>query len=178
MIEVKNNQCVALADLQSVPYEYFYESVCTHKFRCMSIAARRNGEKKVDAYALFVSATNTLYLEYIEFASKEYDALDNFTIFAKNANAIVKEGNIGIYGCRSGLGMSMASNRCKGIRGALCVDSKFAEMSRKHNNANVCILPCDYITTNKCIEIIDTFLNTDFLGGKYQIRCEELDEIE
>lgn len=71
MIEVKNNQCVALADLQSVPYEYFYESVCTHKFRCMSIAARRNGEKKVDAYALFVSATNTLYLEYIEFEADE-----------------------------------------------------------------------------------------------------------
>ena len=71
MIEVKNNQCVALADLQSVPYEYFYESVCTHKFRCMNIAARKNGTDKIDAYALFVSTSNTLYLEYIEFDTNE-----------------------------------------------------------------------------------------------------------
>ena len=116
-------------------------------------------------------------LEYIEFASKEYDALDNFTTFAKSANEMVRSGNIGIYGCRSGIGMSMASNRCKGVRGALCVDKVFAEMSRKHNNANVCILPCDYISMDKCIDIIDSFLKTDFLGGKYQARVEELDEL-
>lgn len=116
-------------------------------------------------------------LEFIEFASSEYDALDNFTTFAKSANALVKEGNIGIYGCRSGVGMSMASNRCKGVRGALCFDKKIAEMSRKHNDANVCVLPCDYITQDMAIEIIDNFLTTDFLGGKYQERVEELEDI-
>lgn len=67
MIEVKNNQCVALAELQSVPYEYFYENVCGQHFRCMNIAARSKEFDKVDAYILFVSASNTLYLEYVEF---------------------------------------------------------------------------------------------------------------
>lgn len=117
-------------------------------------------------------------LDYIEFASKEYDALDNFSSFAKSANNEVIKGNIGIYGCRSGIGMSMASNRKKGIRGALCIQPIFAEMSRKHNDANVCILPCDYICYKRAIRIINTFLNTQFLGGKYQKRVEELDEIE
>lgn len=117
-------------------------------------------------------------IEYREFASPIYDGLDNFTVFSREANKLVKAGNIGIYGCRSGIGMSMASNRCKGVRGALCIEPIFAEMSRKHNDANVCILPCDYICYRRAIRIINTFLNTEFLGGKYQKRVEELDEID
>lgn len=116
-------------------------------------------------------------IEYKEFASKEYDELDNFADFASRANALIKEGNIGIYGCRSGVGMSMASNRVKGVRGALCIEPIFAEMSRKHNDANVCILPCDYICYKRSIRIINTFLNTEFLGGKYKKRVDDLDKI-
>lgn len=116
-------------------------------------------------------------IEYKEFASKEYDALDNFSSFAKSANTEVLKGNIGIYGCRSGLGMSMASNRKKGIRGALCINPRFAQMSRKHNDANVCILPCDYICFCRAKRIINKFLKTEFLGGKYQKRVDELDDI-
>ena len=116
-------------------------------------------------------------LEYIECASPEYDGLDSFAGFAKQANEYVKNGYTGIYGCRSGIGMSMASNKARGVHGALCVAPVFAEMSRKHNNANVCILPCDYIDKNTAIEIVETFLKTDFLGGKYQDRIDELDSI-
>ena len=116
-------------------------------------------------------------LKYLEFASEEIDPLDNFTHFGKLANKEVLKGNIGIYGCRSGLGMSMVSNRQKGIRGALCINEKFAEMSRLHNDANVCIIPCDYISFDEVKNIIDKFLTTEFLGGKYQKRVEELDEI-
>ena len=105
-------------------------------------------------------------IEYKEFASKEYDALDNFSSFAKSANEEVVKGNIGIYGCRSGLGMSMASNRKKGIRGALCIEPIFAEMSRKHNDANVCILPCDYICYRRAIRIIETFRSEERRVGK------------
>ena len=116
-------------------------------------------------------------LEYKEYASSEYDALDNFTVFSCEANKDIVKGNIGIYGCRSGIGMSMASNRVKGIRGALCFQPKIAEMSRKHNDANVCIIPCDYISDEQVIETIDKFLNTQFLGGKYQDRVEDLDNL-
>jgi len=117
-------------------------------------------------------------LEYVECASVEYDALDSFVTFAKQANGYVKNGFIGIYGCRSGIGMSMAGNKARGVRAALCLEPKFAEMSRKHNNANVCVLPCDYIDFEKAKNIIDTFLATEFLGGKYADRNDELDTIE
>ena len=117
-------------------------------------------------------------LEYVECASKEYDGLDSFVNFARLANGYVRKGYTGIYGCRSGIGMSIASNRARGVRGALCLEPIFAEMSRKHNNANVCILPCDYISFNKVKDILDTFLNTEFLGGKYQARNDDLDNIE
>lgn len=117
-------------------------------------------------------------LEYIECASKEYDALDSFATFAAEANKYVKEGYIGIYGCRSGIGMSMASNKARGVRGALCFKPLIAEMSRKHNNANVCIIPCDYIGCRTAINIVDNFLSTEFLGGKYQARVEEVDNIQ
>ena len=117
-------------------------------------------------------------IEYVECASKEYDGQDSFAEFASKANAYVKKGYIGIYGCRSGIGMSMASNRARGVRGALCIEPIFAEMSRKHNNANVCVLPCDYICYKRAIRIINTFLNTEFLGGKYQSRIEELEKIK
>jgi ribose 5-phosphate isomerase B len=69
----------------------------------------------------------------------------------------------------------MISNRKKGVRGALCFTTKFAEMARKHNNANVCIIPCDYVDFELTKEIIDTFMTTEFLGGKYQDRVEQLD---
>lgn len=132
------------------------------------------------AYNTFVEIKkhlDKLGLEYTEFASPNYDALDSFAKFAREANELVKAGNIGIYGCRSGIGMSMASNKAKGVRGALCFKAKIAEMSRKHNDANVCILPCDYISIRQAIKTIDTFLNTEFLGGKYQDRVAEVDEI-
>jgi ribose 5-phosphate isomerase B len=117
-------------------------------------------------------------LEYIECASKEYDALDSYAGFAKQANEYVKKGYIGIYGCRSGIGMSMAANKGKGVRGALCIEPIFAEMSRKHNDANVCVLPCDYICYKRAIRIINAFLNTEFMGGKHQARVEEVNSIK
>ncbi len=72
------------------------------------------------------------------------------------------ENSVGILLCGSGIGMSIAVNKLKGIRGALAVNEKMAEMSRKHNDANVLTLGArenDWETNKK---IVDTFLNTNF----------------
>lgn len=133
------------------------------------------------AYDMFQKIKGLLInknIQFMEFASKEIDPVDSFAKFGKMANAEVLKGNIGIYGCRSGIGMSMVSNRQKGVRGAICFNEKFAEMSRLHNDANVCIIPCDYITFSEVEKIIDKFLNTEFLGGKYRERIEDLDNID
>ena len=66
--------------------------------------------------------------------------------------------NVGIFICGTGLGMSMVANRNPKIRAALCTTIKFAELARRHNDANVLILPGRYITTRKAISIIKEFL--------------------
>ena len=119
-----------------------------------------------------------LGLGFIECASAQYNELDSFVDFAKPANEYVKTGYIGIYGCKSGIGMSIAANKGKGVRAALCINPKFAEMARKHNNANVCVIPCEYIKFDQVKEILDAFLGTEFLGGKYQDRNDALDNLE
>lgn len=117
-------------------------------------------------------------IEYVDCGKETLDPLDSFADSAIKANKYVQKGYTGIYGCRSGIGMSMASNKAKGVRGALCIQPIFAEMSRKHNDANVCVLPCDYICYKRAIRIIDTFLNTEFLKGKYADRVKQVDEIK
>ena len=115
--------------------------------------------------------------EYIEFASKEYDKLDSYSKYAKLANQYILEHNncVGIYSCRSGIGVDMSANRCKGIRAGLCVNKEFARLGRNDDNINVLVLPAGFLDLESAIEIIDTFLNTAFEGGRHVSRLNELD---
>lgn len=96
--------------------------------------------------------------------------------FAKvgNAKVIESPNNIGIYICGTGLGMSMAANRNPKIRAALCSTCKFAEMARRHNDANVLILPGRHISKLKAISVVKTFLTTKFEGGRHARRIKKL----
>jgi ribose 5-phosphate isomerase B len=80
----------------------------------------------------------------------------------------------GIIVCGSGIGMSMVSNKFKNVRAALCADVNAAEMSRKHNNANVLNMGARVLETDKALEITDTWLNTEFEGGRHQKRLDIL----
>ncbi len=75
---------------------------------------------------------------------------------------VLKFKSKGILICGSGLGMSIAANKIKGIRAALCNDEKMAEMSRLHNAANVLCLGSDFVKSKKAIKIVKKFLTTDF----------------
>lgn len=98
--------------------------------------------------------------------------------FAKAGNQKVLENanNVGIYICGTGIGMCMAANRNSKIRAALCDNSNLASLSRRHNNANVLVLPGRYITKQKAIRIIKVFLTTDFEGGRHLRRIKKLKE--
>jgi ribose 5-phosphate isomerase B len=80
----------------------------------------------------------------------------------------------GIILCGSGIGMSMVSNKFKNVRAALCNDIYAAEMSRKHNNANVLNMGARVIDKDSALEIVDTWLNTSFEGGRHQVRLDFL----
>ncbi len=83
----------------------------------------------------------------------------------------------GILICGSGIGMSITANRVPGIRAALCVNTDFACLSRKHNDANILVLPGRFIGIPYALEIVKTWLDTEFEGGRHQGRIDKLDTV-
>ena len=81
----------------------------------------------------------------------------------------------GIVVCGTGIGISIAANKVKGIRCALCTSLLMAEMSRKHNNANMLALGGRILETELALSIVDTWLTTEFEGGRHQRRVDLLD---
>lgn len=83
----------------------------------------------------------------------------------------------GILICGTGLGMSMVANRVPGVRAALCGDLFSAEMSRRHNDANVLVMGARVIGDGLALAIVKTWLETPFEGGRHQRRLELFDRI-
>ena len=93
----------------------------------------------------------------------------------KLAKSIEKGDNeLGIQFCGTGNGINMSANKHQGIRAALCWNSHIAEQARLHNNANVLTMPARYLEWEEVEKIIDTFLNTDFEGGRHKIRVNKI----
>ncbi len=81
----------------------------------------------------------------------------------------------GIGVCGSGIGVSISANKVKGIRAALVLNEEMASLSRKHNNANFLALSQKFIDENHLYNILDTWLNTSFEGGRHQRRIDKLE---
>lgn len=96
----------------------------------------------------------------------------------KLAQEVKKSNCLGIALCGSGIGISMAVNRVKGIRGALCRDNEDAKMCKLHNNANIICFGARRNSIEEIKSMVDTWLNTKFEGGRHQTRIELLDIIE
>ena len=84
------------------------------------------------------------------------------------------QNKFGILVCGSGTGMSMAANKHKNIRAALCYDIKSTKLSRKHNNANVMTIGARLIKKNVALKCVNTFLKTDFDGGHHLRRIRKI----
>ncbi len=104
----------------------------------------------------------------------------DYPVFAeKVAKEVVSTENAkGILVCGSGIGVSIAANKVKGIRAALCMSSELAEMSRRHNDANILCLGARYIDFEAAKSIIKIFLSTEFEGGRHERRVQEIKDIE
>ena len=91
------------------------------------------------------------------------------------ADAVEKgEYEFGIIICSTGNGICMTANKHQGIRAALCWDTKLAELARQHNNANVLALPASFISSVKALDIVRTFFQTDFEGGRHERRINKI----
>jgi ribose 5-phosphate isomerase B len=76
--------------------------------------------------------------------------------------------------CGSGNGVNMVVNKYPNVRGALCWNEEIASLARKHNDANVLSLPARYIDQESAFSIVLAFLNTDFEGGRHELRIEKI----
>ena len=84
----------------------------------------------------------------------------------------------GVLVCGTGIGMSIVANKVKGIRCALCTDSLQAEMTRRHNNANMLAMGAGMIGKNMAERIVEVFLSTEFEGGRHQKRIDKMMALE
>ncbi|MCP5105073.1 MAG: ribose 5-phosphate isomerase B [bacterium] len=87
------------------------------------------------------------------------------------------ENSRGIIVCGSGIGMSMVANKFRNVRAALCGDTNAAEMSRKHNNANVLNMGERVTDTETALQIVQKWLHTPFEGGRHQERLNHLHQV-
>jgi len=80
----------------------------------------------------------------------------------------------GIVICGSGNGVTMTVNKHQDIRAALCWTKEIATLARQHNDANIISIPARYTSIAQAVELVDTFLNTDFEGGRHQNRVDKI----
>ena len=100
--------------------------------------------------------------------------------FGIAAARLVADGSCerGVVLCTTGIGMSMAANKVKGVRCALCHEPLSAEMTRRHNDANVLAMGAGVTGGNLAERILDVFLSTGFEGGRHQRRIDKIMEAE
>ncbi len=84
----------------------------------------------------------------------------------------------GILICGTGIGMAIAANKFKGVRAAPCTDEVTAEISRRHNDLNVLCLSADLISPRMVERMIETWINTEFEGGRHLRRVQKITELE
>jgi ribose 5-phosphate isomerase B len=85
-----------------------------------------------------------------------------------------KKADFGIIICGSGNGANMTANKHQGVRSALCWTKEITELARQHNNANILSIPARFTDLHQAIEIVDTFLNTVFEGGRHENRVNKI----
>ena len=124
------------------------------------------------------------YLEVNEIPCKDFGTFSeescDYPIFAeKVADSVVSgESSKGILVCGTGIGISIAANKVKGIRAALCYEPPLAAMSRTHNDANIICLGARVTDSPTAKSIVDVFLNTRFEGGRHEKRVKEIEDME
>jgi ribose 5-phosphate isomerase B len=122
---------------------------------------------------VFLKKANIKLLDIGTFSKKRVDYPD----YGKKLALAVKNKSIfGILVCGSGIGVSIAANRIKKIRAAVCYNKKSASLARKHNNANVLCLGARLIDFKNIKTIVNTFISTKFENGRHLTRVKKLDK--
>lgn len=121
------------------------------------------------------------YLEKKGYAVKDFGTHSQNSVdypdYAHPLASEISEGKLkyGILICGSGNGISMTANKHPHVRCALCWQKEIARLARLHNDANILSMPGRFISSEEAFEVVETFLNTDFEGGRHQGRIDKID---
>lgn len=120
---------------------------------------------------------NHLYEVIDEGTASQEEKVDYPDFAHKVAKQVASSGgqNFGILICYTGIGMSIAANKTKGVRAALCHDIESATLARKHNDANILVLGSRNLPENTAVEIVKNFLATKFEEGRHAERVNKID---
>lgn len=117
--------------------------------------------------------------EVLDFGTKSEDRVDYPDYAIKVGEAVAgDQADLGILICGTGIGMSIAANKVKGVRCALCSNAYSAGKAREHNNANVLAMGARVIGRGLALDILDRFLTVDFQGGRHARRVGKIMDYE
>lgn len=120
------------------------------------------------------------YLESKGFTVNNYGTNTNDSVdypdFVHPVATDVSNGKVdfGILICGSANGVAITANKHQKVRAGICWTKEITELTRQHNNANICCIPARFTALQQAIQIVDTFLNTDFEGGRHQKRVDKI----
>ncbi len=114
-----------------------------------------------------------------DFGCHSTDSCDYPAYAQAAAQAVARgEADLGVVVCTTGIGVSICANKVKGVRCALCHEPWSAQMTRRHNNANMLALGAGVTGPKLAVEILDAFLAAEFEGGRHQRRVDQMMDIE
>ena len=120
-----------------------------------------------------------LGLEYIDFGTHSTDSVDYPDMAVPACDAVVSgQCEKALLFCGTGVGISMAANKIKGIRACCCSDSFSCEYTRRHNDANMLAIGAGFTGKNLAERMVEVFLSTDFEGGRHERRVNKLNAIQ
>lgn len=125
-----------------------------------------------------VAELRRLGYEPVDVGPKSLDPADDFPDYARPVAEAVSHGAArrGVLTCGTGLGMSYVANRYPHVRAAVVWNPEIAELSRRHNDANVLVLPSRFLKDDDSLDILRRWLSTPFEGGRHQRRVEKIDK--
>ena len=128
--------------------------------------------------ARLVDELQRLGYEPVDVGPRSLDPADDFPDYAKPVADAVSKGVVhrGVLTCGTGLGMSYVANRYPHVRAAVVWTPEIAELSRKHNDANILVLPSRFVSESEGLDILHRFLDTPFEGGRHERRVEKIDQ--
>lgn len=117
-------------------------------------------------------------VKFVDLGTNSTESVD-YPVYGKACAEAVASGKAdrGIVICGTGIGISMAANKVKGIRCGLCTSVEMAKLTRQHNNANMLAMGGRILETETAFAIVDAFLDTEFEGGRHKRRTDMLDEM-